>query len=391
MIGWVSLRSFIRKTHMSFKIRALEASNTLPFIKCQWSFYKDDPHWVPPIIADRQKLLNQKVNPLYKHTKMQLFVAERNGTIVGRIAAIVNGNHLATHHDDVGFFGYFESIHDQGVATGLFAAAEQWLRDNGVRHSRGPVNPSLNDECGLLVHGFDGPPLVLMTYNPPYYADLIEGAGYSKVKDLYAYWLSKDLYRSEKMVRLINAIKERNQITFRNVDFKNKDQFRKDVALIEEMYNTAWQPNWGFVKMTDEEFQFLAADLKNIATPDFVFFVEVKGQPAGFILALPDINQALIHNHNGGFLSGVWHLLSKRKRINRIRIIVLGVLPQFQKTGADTALYHEIGERGNRLGMVGAEASWILEDNEMMNKGLTQTMKADRYRTYRLYEKPLHM
>lgn len=374
---------------MALNIRALEPKDTLPFIKSQWLFYKNDPFWVPPLIMDRQKLLNQGKNPLYKHTQIQLFLAERDGTVVGRIAAIKNGNHLATHNDDVGFFGFFECVNDQEVANALFRAAEEWLRKHGVQHSRGPVNPSLNDEAGLLVQGFDGPPIVLMTYNPPYYAQLIERAGYAKAKDLYAYWLRPDTYRSPKMERLIEAIKERNGITFRSIDFKNKAQFAKDVELIKEMYNTAWQPNWGFVKMTDEEFTFLAADLKQIADPRFVFFVEVKGQPAGFILGLPDINQALIHNKRGGIIGGVWNLLTRKKQVNQLRIIVMGVLPQYQRTGADTALYHEIGRRAFSWGLKGAEASWILEDNEMMNKGLSHTMQAEHYRTYRLYQKQL--
>ena len=374
---------------MALNIRALEATDTLPFVKSQWLFYKNDPHWVPPLIMDRQKLLNQTKNPLYKHTQIQLFLAEQDGRVVGRIAAIKNGNHLATHNDSVGFFGFFECINDQQVANALFNAAETWLREHGVAYSRGPVNPSLNDEAGLLVDGFDGPPIVLMTYNPPYYANLIEGAGYQKAKDLYAYWLDPDKYRSPKMERLIDAIKERNGITFRSVDFKNKVQFTKDVELIKQMYNTAWQPNWGFVKMTDDEFAFLAADLKQIADARFVFFVEVKGEPAGFILGLPDINQALIHNKRGGIVGGIWNLLTRKKQINQLRIIVMGVLPQFQRTGADTALYHEIGRRGFSWKLKGAEASWILEDNEMMNKGLSHTMQAELYRTYRLYQKTL--
>lgn len=376
-------------SRMALNIRALEATDTLPFIKSQWLFYKNDPFWVPPLIMDRKKLLNQAKNPIYKHTQIQLFLAEDNGKVVGRIAAIKNGNHLATHHDDVGFFGFFECVNNQEVANALFRAAEEWLRKQGVRYSRGPVNPSLNDEAGLLVKGFDGPPIVLMTYNPEYYAALIEGAGYQKEKDLYAYWLDPEKYRSEKMQRMIEAIKQRNGITFRSVDFKNKAQFAKDVELIKQMYNTAWQPNWGFVKMTDDEFAFLAADLKQIADPRFVFFVEVKGQAAGFILGLPNINQALIHNKRGGIVGGVWNLLTRKKQVNQLRIIVMGVLPQYQRTGADAALYHEIGSRGFTWNLKGAEASWILEDNDMMNKGLSQTMQAEHYRTYRVYQKTL--
>ncbi|MBL1160141.1 MAG: GNAT family N-acetyltransferase [Chlorobi bacterium] len=374
---------------MNLSITALEPGNTLPFIKCQWSFYKNDPNWVAPLVSERKKLLSITKNPVYAHTQIQLFVAERNGTIVGRIAAIRNGNHLATHNDDVGFFGFFECINDQDVANALFKAEEQWLKDRGLQHVRGPVNPTQNDECGLLVEGAEGPPVILMTYNPPYYADLIQRAGYSKIKDLHAYWVSTQTYRSDKLSGLMKSLIERRHITFRNVNFKDKAQFKKDVEQIKSMYNTAWQPNWGFVKMTDAEFDFLASDLKQIADPDFIFFVEIKGEPVGFILALPDVNQALIYNRGGSLLGAGFHLLTKKTKINRLRIIVLGVLPEHQRSGADAALYYEVGERAKRKGMVGAEASWILEDNTMMVRGLTQTMNAELYRTYRLYQKSL--
>ncbi|MBI2793914.1 MAG: GNAT family N-acetyltransferase [Ignavibacteria bacterium] len=372
---------------MSFKVRALRPSETMLFIKSQWAFYKDDPHWVPPLLMDRKKLLNTKVNPFFRHAEIQLFVAEQNNRIVGRIAAITNAMHNATHHDRVGFFGFFESIHDQGVATALFTAAEQWLRDKGMDTIRGPVNPSMNDECGLLVHGFDGPPVVLMSYNPPYYVNLIEDAGFGKAKDLYAYRVTQETYRSDKLKRIFDALIERKKITFRSIDFKDKHQYRRDVELIKHMYNTAWQPNWGFVKMTDEEFDFLANDLKQIADSSLVFFAEIMGVPAGFILALPDINQVLIRNRKGRILKGALLLLTQSKKIDFLRILVLGVLPEFQKSGVDAAMYSEIGTRGLKRGIVGAEASWILEDNEMMNRGLTTTMNGDRYRTYRIYEK----
>ena len=374
---------------MSLSITALDPKQTTRFIKSQWRFYKDDPNWVPPLIMDRKKLLDQKKNPFYRHAEMQLFVAERDGAIVGRIAAIVNHNHNVTHKDKVGFFGFFESDNDQGVATALLTAAEQWLRDRGMTDIRGPVNPSMNDECGLLVDGFDGPPVILMTYNPPYYADLLEGAGFSKAKDLHAFVIRQETYRSEKLLRLADRIKERNGITFRNVNLKDKAQFKKDVAQIKTIYNDAWEDNWGFVKMTDEEFDFLAADLKQIANPEYIFFAEVKGQVAGFILCLPDINQALIHNKGGGILGGVYHLLTKTKKIDLLRIVVLGVLPEFQKLGVDAAMYHEIGLRGEPNGIKAGEASWILEDNDMMVRGLTKVMNGERYRTYRMYQKAL--
>lgn len=373
---------------MSLTVRALDANDTMPFIKAQWEFYKNDPNWVAPLIMDRKKLLNQQKNPFYKHSEMQLFLAERDGKPVGRIAAIINFRHNETHHDKVGFFGFFECADDQSVANALFDAAEKWLRDRGMSHMRGPVNPSLNDESGLLIDG-DGPPVILMTYNPTYYARLIEEAGYAKVKDLVAYLLDQRTYRSEKLDRIIDALIQRNKITFRNIDFKNKTQFNKDVDTIKTIYNQAWEPNWGFVKMTDEEFQFLADDLKQIADPDYVFFAEVDGKVAGFILALPDINQSLIYNRSGNILTGVWHLLTKKKKITLLRIVVLGIIPEFQRSGVDAALYHEVGKRSAPRGITHGEASWILEDNVMMNRAATQTMKGELYRRYRIYEKAL--
>lgn len=375
---------------MSFTIRPVSSSaDVLKFIKSQWNFYNNDPNWVAPIIADRKKLLDTKKNPFYKHASMQLFLAEDNGRIVGRIAAIVNDNHNKTHNDKVGFFGFFECADDQKVADALFDAAADWLRKKGMTDIRGPVNPSMNDECGLLVEGFDSPAVVLMTYNPPYYARLIEKAGYSKVKDLYAYLLRQEDYRSEKLQRLQNVIRERNKLVIREVDFKHKEQFRKDVTTIKDLYNSAWQPNWGFVKMTDEEFDFLAKDLKQIADQRYTVIAESDGKPVGFMLALPDINQSLIYQKKGHLPGAIWHLLTKKKKINTLRIIVLGVLPQYQGRGIDAVLYHEAGARGLPNGITQGEASWILEDNVEMNHALQHAMHGTRYKTYRMYQKAL--
>lgn len=376
-------------TAMSLHIRALDATDTMPFIKAQWLFYNGDPNWVPPLIMDRKKLLNQKVNPFYKHAQLQMFLAERDGKVVGRIAAITNERHNALHHDTIGFFGFFECIDDQAVANALFDAAKQWLRSKGKTDIRGPVNPSMNDETGLLVDGFDGPPVLLMTYNPPYYEKLIKGAGLDKVKDLYAYMLYTADWQSDKLARLADIVKERNAVTFRNLNLSDKTQFKRDVETLREIYNTAWEKNWGFVKMTNEEFDFLAADLKQIANPEYAFIAESHGKIAGFLLAVPDVNYCLRHNKSGGLLTGLYHLLTKRKKIRLIRLIVLGVLPEFRGTGIDAAMYTEIARRAKRDNLIGAEASWILEDNDMMNRGLTQTMKGHRYRTYRLFQSSL--
>lgn len=365
------------------------SADKLAFIRSQWNFYRGDANFVPPIIADRKKLLDTEKNPFYKHAEIQLFLARRNSEAVGRIAAITNALHNEIHRDNIGFFGFFECENNPQTAAALFVAAEDWLRKRGKTHIRGPVNPSMNDECGLLIDGFDEPPMILTTYNPRYYASLISEAGFEKAKDLFAYILDNNDYINDKVRRIINALRERSQISIRSVNFKNKRQFNLDVATLKEIYNAAWQPNWGFVKMTNEEFDFLAADLKQVANPDYALILEISGKPAGFALAIPDINQVLIHNKNGSLPGALWHLLTKRKRINQVRIIVLGMLPEYQRSGGDAALYFEIGERGFKNGNQRGEASWILEDNIMMNRALQQTMKGTVYKTYRIYEKPL--
>ncbi|MFC2131914.1 hypothetical protein ACFLSQ_10810 [Bacteroidota bacterium] len=359
------------------------------FIRCQWDFYKDDKYWVPPIIADRVKLLDTEKNPFYKHSLIQLFLAEADGKVVGRIAAIINDNHNKTHNDKVGFFGFFECIDNQEVANALFDVAAEWLRARGMTSIRGPENPSQNDEVGLLIDGFDSSPLILMTYNPKYYINLIENAGFVKAKDLYAYKLNMEDFVTDKLERLQGIIRKRYDVTVREMNFKDKDQFKKDVTTLKEIYNSAWEPNWGFVKMTDEEFDFLAADLKPVADPTFAFIVESKGKPAGFALALPDINQCLIHNKKGSLLGAIWHLLTKRKKIKWLRIIVLGVKPEYQKIGVDAVMYYEFLDRGTKKGITNGEASWILEDNDMMNRGLTTTMNGEVYKIYRLYDKEI--
>ena len=375
---------------MDFTITEVSSkADLLKFVKSQWYFYQNDPNFVPPIIADRKKLLNTKKNPFYKHSVIQLFMAVSDGLVIGRIAAIINDNHNKTWKDKVGFFGFFECINDQKVANSLFDAAADWLKARGMESMRGPENPSQNDEVGLLADGFDLPPVILMTYNPKYYMTLIENYGFKKAKDLYAYHLINKEYLSDKAQRLQNIIRQRYKVSLRNVNFKNKEQFKKDVDTLKDIYNRAWEPNWGFVKMTEEEFDFLADDLKMIADPEYTFIAEINGKVAGFALGLPDINQSLIYNKGGSLLGALWHMTTKKKKINTLRIIVLGVLPEYQKTGIDSIMYYELGTRGIPKGVQFGEASWILEDNTMMNRGLTVTMKSERYKTYRLYEKDI--
>ncbi len=363
----------------------------LQFIKSQWKFYRNDPNFVPPVISDRYKLLDTEKNPFYKHSELKLFMAfDHTGEVLGRIAGIINYNHNKTHNDKVGFFGFFESIDNPDVAKKLFEKVENWLFERGFDTVIGPENPSMNDEVGLLIDGFDTPPVIMMTYNPRYYIDLVESAGYRKAKDLYAYLLEPHTFTSEKMLRLQEVIRRRYEVSIRQVDFSNKKNFWRDVEILKEIYNSAWVPNWGFVKWTDEEFNYIAKDLKLIADPRLALIAESKGKVAGFGLALPNINECLIYNRNGSTLGALYHILTKKKKIQFVRIIALGIKPEFQRTGIDSVLYYELGTRGIDIGYRYGEASWVLEDNEMMNKGLTSTMQAKVYKTYRLYQKKLN-
>ncbi len=355
------------------------------FIRFQWLPYRGDPHWVLPLLMDRRKLIDRKSNPFYRHSTLALWLAEREGKIVGRIGAIVNENHIREHNEKVGFFGFFECLDDQEAASALFQAACAWLKEQGMEAVRGPANPSVNDEYGLLVDGFEHPPVILMTYNPPYYARLIEGAGFAKVKDLYAYRLRSELVFTDRLVRGAEIVRKRTGVTVRTIDMKN---FNAEVGIVRDLYTRGWERNWGEVPMTEEEFAALAKDLKMAVDPRIVVIAELKGKPVGFGLALPDYNQILINNRRGYLLPALVRMVLFKNRVNFCRILVLGVLPEYLNSGIGALLFYEVGRRSVEAGYPAGEASWVLEDNVLMTRG-AQMMNGDRYKTYRLYQKPL--
>jgi GNAT superfamily N-acetyltransferase len=377
--------------HASITIREISSSrDKKAFVRYLWDVYRADPLWVPPLVMDRLKLIDEAKNPFYQHANAKWFLAEENGKIVGRIGALINDAYNDLHQEKTGWFGFFECKHSQEVANALFAKSEEWLRGQGMTQLLGPANPSSNDEFGLLVDGFDRPPVMLMTYNPPYYAELIERAGYVKAKDLYAYLISQKTSRTPKLERVVKAMQERSKITIRAFDTK---QFDREIGLIKKLYNSAWQKNWGFVPFTDAEIDFMAKDLKQIYDPDVVLFAEKDGETVGFSLSLPDINQAFTAGRRApkGVMNlpiGVFSLLSKKKAIDTVRILVLGVLPELRGRGIDAMLYWETMERALKKGYMFGEASWVLEDNEPMNRAAA-LMQGERYKTYRIYGKQL--
>lgn len=355
------------------------------FIRFPWSIYRDSPAWVPPLLLDRKKLMDRSKNPFYHHAAAEFFLARRDGAVVGRIGAIVNHHHNKEHNENIGFFGFFESIDDQEVADALVRTAAAWLKSRKVTAMRGPASPSVNDEYGLLIDGFDKPPVILMPYNPPYYGTLLEKAGLCKIKDMYAYLVEKEKTFSEKLQRVNEAVRKRAGLTFRTIDMK---RFAEEVKLIKQVYNRAWQYNWGAVPMTDEEFDALAKDLKPVVVPELVIIAEYKGEPIGFSLSLPDLNIALKHNRGGYLLPGLYCLMRYKKHIDSVRIITLGVIRDFQKTGAASVLFYETARRCVEQGYPRGEAGWVLEDNVMMQRSAAM-LQGELVKSYRIYQMSL--
>jgi len=344
--------------------------------------------WVPPLRMDVKTMLSRTKNPFFRHAEAEYFLAERRqrGSVgmVGRIAAIHNVAHNEFHDDKVGFWGFWECVDDQAVANALFDAAAAWLKPRGLDTMRGPASFSTNDECGLLVAGFDTPPTLLNPHNPRYYVDLVERAGLTKSMDMFQYQTrNPDL--PERLIRGAQLLAERKKITLRRIDMR---RWKDEVENIKHVYNSAWERNWGFVPMSDAEIDHLAAQLKPVVVPDLVVFCEQEGKTIGFAAALPDLNVALKKNPSGRLFPGILKILWAARKIPRIRILLLGLLPEYRKTGADALMYHWIWEKGYALGHRWAEAGWILENNAPMNNGLLR-MGFEAYKTLRFYDRSL--
>jgi GNAT superfamily N-acetyltransferase len=354
------------------------------FIELPFQLYRGDPLWVPPLRRDVADLLNPG-HPFHRHGEVELFLArDERRRVVGRIAAVKNDAHLAQHHDGAGFFGFFETERDPAIAPALFDAAAAWLGKRGLAVMRGPASFSVNEECGLLVDGFDTPPVVMMPHNPAWYVEVVERNGFTKAKDLIAYWV-ENATPPERVTRMAEALAARHQITIRTLDMKD---FDAEVGRIRELYNKGWEANWGNVPMSDAEFAHMAKQLKPVAVPEMVLFAYVRGTLAGFTLALPDLNVALRHMGGRllpiGWALGLWH----GRKIDRGRVLTLGVLPEYRRTGAADLLYLALIKNGTAKGIRHGEASWILEDNALMRTAIERA-GGTAYKTYRLYDRPI--
>jgi len=358
---------------------------TTRFCKTWWPIYADDPQWVPPLIFERKEFFDPKKNPYFNNAEVAYFIARQGGRDVGTIAATVDQNQLETE-PGLGLFGFFEFIDDTDVAKALFDAACEWLREKGMRRMRGPFNLSPNHEFGLLVDGFDTPPCIANPHNLPYYATIYESLGLVGVKDWFAYWMDNDGPAPKTISRIAQRYMDRNpKFSIRPVDKKN---WAREIELVYEIYQDAWEHNWGHVSLTKEEFWFAAKGLKQVVEPDLCFFALIDGKEVGVSVTLPDYNQVAKKMNGRLFPFGWWHFLRGRGKIDTLRIFILGIKQEYQRLPLGAPLYLRTWEAGMARNVRGAEASLILEDNVRM-RGALEKLGAYVYKTYRSYEYPL--
>ncbi|ABL65133.1 hypothetical protein [Chlorobium phaeobacteroides] len=377
---------------MSIEVRQVKSKKERKqFITFAWKIYRGDAelnkYWVPPVIADYMKTLDVEAFPLYEHADLALFTAWKDGVMAGTIAAIANRRHNEIHQDRVGFWGFFECVNDQDVADALFDAASGWLKTKGLTAMRGPVSPSMNDQCGMLVRGYDSSPVFLMLYNPPYYNELALRSGHHIGQELLAWYIDQKIIDIDRLRRIALHVMKREGLSVRILNMKD---FDNEIEKVRDIYNKAWEQNWGFVPMTRKEFDFLAKSLKPLANPHYIYFVEDSNKRTiGFSLSLPDINQALKHVNGNPFSPfGLVKYLWYSRKISMVRTITMGVLPEYRNKGIDSILNTQIADYGGKHGVFASEMSWILKSNEAMSK-LAKVIGGKPYKEYVIYEKAI--
>jgi GNAT superfamily N-acetyltransferase len=374
-----------------------EAENQA-FLRMPWTVYKGDPNWVAPLWRDHMAFFDPAQNPELGHIDFERFVAWRDDRPVGTVIAHVNHLFNQFQEENVGWFGQFELLDDPEAADALLAAAEEWVRERGLDAIRGPATFSTNSEIGVLVDGFDTPPQILMMHAKPYYHSFIEARGYQKIMDMYSYFFDGHGWGGrkadkipEKLERVVGLVRKRRPFVVRRPNMRRLDE---EVEHVKAIYNAAWEKNWGFVPMTEPEVDKLAEDLKSLVDPDVTFVVEVDGKAVAFGLPLPDLYEPLRKAHCRPGEPHWWQLLRLlwhwkiAGRVTGIRAWGLGVLKEYRGTGIDALLYYEMIKAGLGKGYMNITMGWILENNDMMNRG-ARMLGAEVYKTYRVYEKPL--
>ena len=362
------------------------------FVDLPWSIYRGNPYWVPPLRIAVRDVLSRKKNPFFQHAEMLPLIAMRDREVVGRIVGVVDHAYNDCHQEQTGFFGFFESIDDKEVSDLLLNRVTVWARTQGMDNLLGPMNPSTNHECGLLTEGFDKSPRIMMTYNPPYYAKLIEDNKFVKAKDLQAWDVDSNNAFTDRLIKVADRQRKRSKITVREVNMKTFDQ---EIAIVLNIYNSAWGRNWGFVPMNELEFRHMAKEMKMIIDPRLFLIVYVGEEPAAFGLTLPNLNQVFKKVRNGrllpfGILKLLWYFFGpgRESTVTETRILALGIRPKFRNLGLGSLLYVEYVKRSPMTGAPVGEASWILEDNTDMIASL-ESMNAKLTRRYRIYQKSI--
>ncbi|HVO70681.1 MAG TPA: hypothetical protein VMT24_11580 [Aggregatilineaceae bacterium] len=382
-------------------IRQVETKTDLKvLLEFPWTLYRHDPNWVPPLVSMQRHKLDKHKNPSWKHMEGEYFIAWRGDQPIGTIAAFINHRHNEFQHEHIGFFGLFELYDDQEAANALLDTAAEYVRVKGYDAIRGPASFSTNDECGVLIKGYDDLPVVLMPYNFPYYQRLIESApGFKKAMDVYSYNITLKNWRAseklEQSMRVVRKNNERRGITVRTVERKH---LRRDIQILKGIYNQAWEHNWGFVPLSDDELDALLHDLAQYVEPRLALFASVKGEPVAFLLAFPDLNQPLHAAYPrpgkpelASMLQVLWHWRIRCK-ISRVRLALYGVKEGYRGLGVEAALFVDLLDQALTIsaetGWWYADAGWVLETNEPMIR-LVEGYGGVNYKHYRFYERAL--
>jgi ribosomal protein S18 acetylase RimI-like enzyme len=353
------------------------------FLHLPYTLYSEDPQWVPPLMRDIRGQFSGK-NPFFEHAEIAPFIARLDGETVGRITAIYNTAHMDFTGEKAGFFGFFDCINDVRIARALFEMAQDWLKGKNMHVMRGPMNFSSNEEWGLLIDGYDSPPMLLMPYNFSYLRGLFESCGFTKAKDLYAYiydipeLLPEKTYRVEKFAR-------RQGVRVRPMNIKS---FKSEMQVFKDIYNSTWEKNWGFIPMTEEEIDFTAKKLKPLIIPDLALIAEWNGKPVGFMMFLPDFNYVLKRLNGRLFPFGIVKALWYSRKIQDTRLLLLGIREGFRRRGIDAVLLSEGLKALKKHGFRRVEFSWVLEDNYPVQR-IIDTVQGRLYKKYRIYEKKL--
>ena len=354
------------------------------FLNLPWKLHSKDPYWIPPLRLNQKELVGYKNHPFHETSDTQTFLAIRDGKPVGRIAAILNHVHNEQHNERIGFFGFFESIDDREVSRGLFGAARDWLASRDVTKIRGPANPSMNYECGLLIDGFDSSPFFMMTYNPQYYEKLVEDFGFTKTQDMFAYWGHIEMLASldEKLAVIAQSSKERFNVTTRTMD---GSRFREEVEMFLNIYNQALVGTWGFLPMTPGEVRHTAKGLQHLIIPELAVIGEVDGKPIGCTFGFPDYNPRIKAIDGRLFPLGFLRLIWKKRNITRMRLISTNVVPEYQRWGVGLVLLAALAPLVGKSNVEECEFSWVLESNTL-SRGSLEKGGAECTKTYRMYD-----